>query len=111
MKSMSINNDHEGIFDKLADIWSSCGTWAGRRPAQLLGYFVAALILVGVATYAGTRITENSHRINAIKAQFCGGAVDTPHNTSLCQQLFNKLLEHPTREQVIRLKQLIKESK
>lgn len=111
MNATSMNdNDNEGVFDKLADIWQRCGTWTGHRPAQLLGYFIGALILVGVATYAGTRITENTQQINEIKSQFCSGTVDTPRNTQLCQDLLGKLLEHPTKQQAIRLKQLIKEN-
>ena len=111
MNAMSTNNHNdEGVFDKLADIWQRTATWTGHRPLQLLGYFIGALILVGVATYAGTRISENTQQLSEIKSQFCSGAIDTPRNTKLCRDLLGKLLEHPTKQQAIRLKQLIREN-
>jgi hypothetical protein len=100
------DNGDRNIFDRLADCWARYGQWTAHRPAQLLGYAIAGLLVAIGLTYSITTSSQAKHSVNRIQSQFCVSTVESASNAKLCQELFRKLLENPTKTDIRKLKDL-----
>ena len=97
------------FMERGSKLWLRIGQTFERRPAQVCGLLLGAIILIAVLFYATTTATNNRADITQIQAAFCNG--DEPYTNEQqqnCRQLLDKLLNDPTPEQARRLREIVK---
>lgn len=101
----------EHFFDGAAKGWVKLGEVLHRRPVQFISYLVAGIVIIVLLSAALITSTENKTDINSVKSVLCNppkdGTID-PNRIRQCQELFDRLLQHPTPQQAERLREIVK---
>lgn len=99
-------------MDWLVRAWSWLGECFHRRPVAVTGVVVGALIFGGLMGFLLVKQDENTSRIQHVQEVLCssGHQISSQMQERNCQQLLNHLLEHPTKSQAERLRQILKET-
>lgn len=98
-------------MDFLARSWLFVGARFGVRPVTVIGLFAGAVLFASGLTFAVAKSGSADAKVNEIRRVLCDGSAmaDDPANRQRCRALLEQLLNDPTREQVERLRELIKE--
>lgn len=99
----------DNLFDGSARKWEKLGTVLHRRPIQFIMYLLSSVAVIVVLGYSLVTTNANKNDIGAVKAALCNNPnLSDTATVKQCQRLFDRLLNHPTPQQVERLRQLMK---
>lgn len=91
----------------LVRCWNGIREYLSRRPAAFFLAFVTALALALSQAYTLSPQPFDQRDINAIKYSFCSGQ---DKDSESCRQLIEIVLKDPTKEQKVRISNIVKGS-
>ena len=84
-----------------------------HRPFTTLGIIIGCVLCLACALYVGYTADQAKKRAEEVSEAFCNSPHNPPPQKVIdnCQRLLDRLLDHPTKDQATKLRQIVESAK